>query len=129
MGHGDSRCAWKRTAGSIAIFRKDRSILPSEVEYGASPSIDWFVGHRRGSFRNWLHTRNSKLWLSGIPGAGKTLLAASVIEETITESSFKREVGYFYCDYKDAEKQNPVNILGSLGAQLARQNEDAFSLL
>jgi hypothetical protein len=80
-------------------------------------------------FQTWLHTRNSKLWFSGIPGAGKTLLAASVIEETMNQSSPKRAVAYFYCDYRDVEKQNPVNILGSLGAQLARQNEDAFSLL
>jgi hypothetical protein len=80
-------------------------------------------------FQTWLHTRNSKLWLSGIPGAGKTLLAASLIEETMNESSLKRAVAYFYCDYRDAEKQNPINILGSLCAQLARQNEDAFSLL
>jgi len=80
------------------------------------------------AFQTWLHTRNSKLWLSGIPGAGKTLLAASLIEETIHESSSKRAVAYFYCDYRDAEKQNPLNVLGSLGAQLARQNEDAFSI-
>jgi GTPase SAR1 family protein len=80
-------------------------------------------------FQTWLHTRNSKLWLSGIPGAGKTLLAASVIEETINESSPKRAVAYFYCDYRDAEKQSPLNIIGSLGVQLARQNEDAFSFL
>jgi hypothetical protein len=25
------------------------------------------------TFKTWLHTRNSKLWLSEIPGAGKTV--------------------------------------------------------
>lgn len=80
-------------------------------------------------FQTWLHSRNSKLWLSGIPGAGKTLLAAAVIEDTLEESSASHAVAYFYCDYKDAEKQHPLNILGTIAAQLARQNERAFMLL
>jgi Fungal N-terminal domain of STAND proteins len=57
------------------------------------------------AFRTWLHTRNSKLWLSGIPGAGKTVLAASVIEEAIKASGPNRAVAYFYCDYKDERTQ------------------------
>lgn len=81
------------------------------------------------TFKTWLHTRNSKLWLSGIPGAGKTVLAASVIEETINESSPNRAVAYFYCDYKDERTQDPVNILGSLATQLAKQSERCFALL
>jgi Cdc6-like AAA superfamily ATPase len=81
------------------------------------------------AFLTWLHTRNSKLWLSGIPGAGKTVLAASVVEQTIKESSPSRAVAYFYCDYKDERTQDPVNILGSLATQLARQSEKCFALL
>ncbi|KAH7355336.1 ankyrin repeat-containing domain protein [Rhexocercosporidium sp. MPI-PUGE-AT-0058] len=80
-------------------------------------------------FQTWLHTRNSKLWLSGIPGAGKTILAASLVEDAANESSSARALAYFYCDYKDAEKQVPLNVIGSLAVQLARQNEDAFLLL
>jgi Cdc6-like AAA superfamily ATPase len=81
------------------------------------------------AFRTWLHTRNSKLWLSGIPGAGKTVLAASVIEEAIKASSPNRAVAYFYCDYKDVRTQDPVNILGSLATQLSRQSEACFAVL
>ena len=81
------------------------------------------------TFKTWLHTPNSKLWLSGIPGAGKTVLAASVIEETIKESTPNRAVAYFYCDYKDERTQDPVNILGSLATQLGRQSEKCFALL
>jgi NACHT domain/Fungal N-terminal domain of STAND proteins len=81
------------------------------------------------AFKTWLYTRNSKLWLSGIPGAGKTVLAASVIEEAIKESSPNRAVAYFYCDYKDERTQDPVNILGSLATQLGRQCENCFALL
>jgi hypothetical protein len=45
------------------------------------------------------------------------------------ESTPNRAVAYFYCDYKDPETQNPIDILGSLAAQLARLNENAFALL
>ncbi|TVY37053.1 Serine/threonine-protein phosphatase 6 regulatory ankyrin repeat subunit B [Lachnellula subtilissima] len=81
------------------------------------------------TFKTWLHSRNSKLWLSGIPGAGKTVLAACVIEEVMKESSSTRAVAYFYCDYKSVETQKPTNILSSLATQLARQNETAFTPL
>jgi Cdc6-like AAA superfamily ATPase len=78
------------------------------------------------SFKTWLQNRNSKMWLSGIPGAGKTVLAACVIEETLKESKKSNAVAYFYCDYKDISTQDPVWILGSIAAQLARQDEKAF---
>ncbi|TVY36887.1 Vegetative incompatibility protein [Lachnellula occidentalis] len=77
------------------------------------------------TFKTWLHTRKSKLWLSGIPGAGKTVLAACVVEEVMKESSSTRAVAYFYCDYKDSS----INIFSSIATQLARQNETAFAHL
>jgi hypothetical protein len=81
------------------------------------------------AFKTWLHTPNSKMWLSGIPGAGKTVLAACAIEEAMKESSVTRAVAYFYCDYKEADTQDSVKILSSLAAQLARQSEDGFAIL
>ena len=80
-------------------------------------------------FKRWLHTPHSKLWLPGIPGAGKTILASSVIQEALVASSPNVAVAFFYCDYKDETTQDPLNILGSLARQLARQNEEAFELL
>lgn len=81
------------------------------------------------TFQSWLQTRNSKLWLSGIPGAGKTILAASLMEETLNGSRQNHAVSYYYCDYKDSESQNPIKILESLASQLGRQVEEAFVLL
>lgn len=51
------------------------------------------------TFRSWLRIRNSKLWLSGVAGGGKTILAASLIEETMDDSSSNQAVAFFYCDY------------------------------
>ena len=80
-------------------------------------------------FREWLDTKNARLWLYGIPGAGKTVLASSIIEEALRTVSPSTAVAYFYCDYKDTAKQNLSNILGSLAQQLAKQDEESFAKL
>ena len=81
-------------------------------------------------FQDWLGDDSNKLWFSGIPGAGKTVLASSLIEETTKYcESLEKGVAYFYCDYKDEASQDPINILGSLAAQLAQQSIESFEAL
>ncbi|KAK8254398.1 hypothetical protein HDK77DRAFT_370165, partial [Phyllosticta capitalensis] len=89
----------------------------------------WLIDHEL--FRRWQKTPASKLWLSGIPGAGKTVLASLIIEESLKGSSHRKAVAYFYCDYKDRDRQNPTKILGSLAAQLSKQDEsqESFKIL
>ncbi|KAI4181822.1 MAG: hypothetical protein LQ348_004959, partial [Seirophora lacunosa] len=77
-------------------------------------------------FREWERTEGSKLWLYGIPGAGKTVHAATVIEKALHTSSTSHAVAFFYCDYKDPKTQEPHHILGSLVQQLAKQDEQGF---
>ncbi|KAK7529986.1 ankyrin repeat-containing domain protein [Phyllosticta citribraziliensis] len=85
----------------------------------------WLIEH--GAFKQWLDIPGSKLWLSGIPGAGKTVLASLVVEEALKQSSSRRAVAYFYCDYKDQNRQDPVKILGAIAAQISRQDESQES--
>ncbi|KAH8882457.1 hypothetical protein GQ53DRAFT_665922, partial [Thozetella sp. PMI_491] len=80
-------------------------------------------------FQNWLSVPGSKLWLSGIPGAGKTVLASTVIEEAISRSSDSNAVGFFFCDYRNVKTQSIANILGALAAQIAMQKPEAFEML
>ena len=80
-------------------------------------------------FRQWLETDNARLWFYGIPGAGKTVLASSVIEEAIRISRSTDAVAFFYCDYKDVATQDLSNILGSLAQQFAKQDEESFAKL
>jgi ankyrin repeat protein len=91
---------------------------------------EWFV--QSSEFQTWLATQNAKLWVYGIPGAGKSILMAYVIgkilslEETQTTNS---AVAYFYCDYKDGRTQTPQAVLGSLAQQIARQDKRSFEKL
>ncbi|KAF2811526.1 ankyrin [Mytilinidion resinicola] len=89
----------------------------------------WLTGSP--SFTTWLETPGSKLWLSGIPGAGKTVLAGAVIQDALTRSYSQPEVGvaFFFCDYKDSTTWDIVKILGAIASQLSRQNDDAYSKL
>ena len=80
-------------------------------------------------FRQWLETKNARLWLYGIPGAGKTVLASSVIEEAVRASSPSTAIAFVYCDYKDSATQDLSNILGSLVQQFAKQDEESFAKL
>ncbi|KAL1846031.1 hypothetical protein Daus18300_014378 [Diaporthe australafricana] len=82
-------------------------------------------------FIQWLDTPGSKIWLSGIPGGGKTVLAGAVIQEVLTHASQELTIGaaFFFCDYKNAETLKSKNIIGALASQLARQKDEAFDLL
>lgn len=84
---------------------------------------------RRPEFRTWLKHPDSALWLSGIPGAGKTVLAGSIIEEALKNSSENTATAFFFCDYKDTRTQTPQNVLSALASQLAIQKEAAYSYL
>ena len=80
-------------------------------------------------FSEWKNGDNSKIWLSGIPGAGKTILCGSVIEEVLQDSSVHVGVAFFFCDYKSERSQEVSNILSVLAAQLAQQSDEAFEVL
>lgn len=78
---------------------------------------------------NWFTSPGSRLWLNGIPGGGKTVLAGAVIQEALSRSSASIGVAFFFCDYKNPETLLPVNILGAIASQLALQRDDAFKCL
>ena len=85
----------------------------------------WFTNGT--DFQGWLTKKSAKsIWCYGIPGSGKTVLASAIIEEVLKRGSDSVVAAYFYCDYKDVETQDPINILGSLAKQLLLQNERCF---
>ncbi|KAF5679171.1 hypothetical protein FHETE_912 [Fusarium heterosporum] len=81
------------------------------------------------TFSEWIDGANSKLWLSGIPGSGKTVLCGLVIETVLAQSDDSTAVCYAFCDYKNANTCLPENIISALAVQLGLQGEEAFDLL
>lgn len=80
-------------------------------------------------FQTWLNKPDSRLWLSGIPGAGKTVLASTIIEEALKKTSDGIATAFFFCDYKNKMTQTPENVLCVIASQLTIQGEEAYVLL
>jgi hypothetical protein len=87
----------------------------------------WLLKEPR--FNAWLQNCDSHIWLYGIPGAGKTVLASLLIEKVLQVSKPSEAVAFFYCDYKDTAKQDPCHILASRASQVAIQHEKACEIL
>ena len=75
-------------------------------------------------FTSWRHGDFKTLWCTGIPGAGKTVLASVVIDRLEQElmSNAKDGLAYVYCSYQNPEHTS-LNLFASILQQLAqRQN-------
>ena len=80
-------------------------------------------------FQQWLEVPCSKLWLAGIPGGGKTVLAGAMIENVLQHETRSTAIAFFFCDHIDARSHDTANILAALASQMARQNDTAFELM
>ncbi|KAF5609957.1 heterokaryon incompatibility protein het-E-1 [Fusarium subglutinans] len=82
-------------------------------------------------FDYWYSTPASRLWCSGIPGAGKSVLSAAVIKECLYRDAHDahKAAAYFFCTCRHERSQHLVTILSSLCIQLALQSENAFQIL
>ncbi|KAF8250371.1 hypothetical protein K440DRAFT_510266, partial [Wilcoxina mikolae CBS 423.85] len=71
-------------------------------------------------FQKWEASTSSRLWMHGIPGSGKTILASSIIERQEKAIQQGRQCGlaYFYCQYNQEETKLPPNIIRTILAQL-----------
>ena len=81
----------------------------------------WFLDSVE--YQGWLETPGKTLFCPGIPGAGKTILTAIVIDDIY--SRFKRDttvgIAYLYCDFRRQHGQRIEHLLANLLKQLAQQ--------
>ncbi|KAJ6786496.1 hypothetical protein PWT90_09714 [Aphanocladium album] len=80
----------------------------------------WFLN--TPEFSAWLNTEKSTLFCPGIPGAGKTIISAIVIDNLITRFSDDKTIAVanIYCDYRRTQEQQAENLLASLLQQTAQ---------
>jgi len=78
----------------------------------------------------WINTRVRALWIHGIPGAGKTILAAHIIEGTlrICEANDKRTTCVYYYCYHGHNQDESVPLLRWLVSQLLREADTVPTL-
>ncbi|KAH7163352.1 hypothetical protein B0J13DRAFT_634582 [Dactylonectria estremocensis] len=91
-----------------------------------SGSGQWLLEDR--GFKNWfdpVYCTTPLLWLNGIPGAGKTVLASTIIDEiqTLVKTDQVR-LAYFYCRGIDNSRNTFEAVGRGLLSQLMRDDED-----
>ena len=74
-------------------------------------------------YQAWLENPGKTLFCPGIPGAGKTILTATVIDDIHSRFKCDTSVGiaYLYCDFRRQHEQNTEDLLANLLKQLAQQ--------
>lgn len=88
---------------------------------------DWFISS--AAFQNWLLTPQF-LWLTGIPGAGKTILSSTIIASLLCQQQeSSNAVVFSYFDFQDASYQRSDTLLRAILAQLATRSPTALSFL
>jgi hypothetical protein len=71
-------------------------------------------------FRHWVEQSKQTLFCPGIPGAGKTMSAAIVVDKLYTQFHNDSGVGiaYIFCNFRRKYEQKPVDLFTSLLKQL-----------
>lgn len=74
-------------------------------------------------FQDWLADINDTLYCSGMPGAGKTFMTATVIHHLTTAYNNNANIGiaYIYCDCQNKGQQNINDLFASFLKQLTRR--------
>lgn len=84
-----------------------------------------------------METNGQTLFCPGIPGAGKTILTAAVIDHLTTRFTSEPTIGiaYIYCNFKRKNEQTIEDLLAILLSQLVRHSgsmpkaaQDLYSL-
>jgi len=83
----------------------------------------WFIDSPE--FKRWLQGSDKTLFCSGMPGAGKTMMAAIAIDHLCaTASSDDIGIAYVFCNYKAQADQSALSLLAALLRQLVESQAD-----
>jgi Cdc6-like AAA superfamily ATPase len=78
---------------------------------------EWFLQSPR--YQEWVQSEQSTLFCPGMPGAGKTIMAALVIDQLLrSEHEADRPVVFIYCSYKRQNEQSLKHMLSTLLRQV-----------
>ncbi|KAH9073562.1 hypothetical protein EDB83DRAFT_82556 [Lactarius deliciosus] len=90
-------------------------------------TADWFF--EGSKIKEWKFT-GSLLWIHGKPGAGKSILCSSIIQDAyVLSEAGLASVAYFYFDFKDTDKQSRHHLLLSLIYQLSTRSDPCCEIL
>ncbi|KIJ63611.1 hypothetical protein HYDPIDRAFT_29402 [Hydnomerulius pinastri MD-312] len=80
---------------------------------------DWLFNEQL--YIDWRSNENKFLWLNGKAGAGKSVLASTVVDKISCDLGHDETLAYFYCDFRNSRCTSAMEVLRSLTAQFLRQ--------
>lgn len=101
----------------------------THVRLKAQSTGDWFL--EGSEFKHWIDSPHSILWLHGIPGAGKSVMCASIVD-ALTQMRAKDEsivVAKFFFDFRARDRQNTCVFLSSILLQHQKANGEVLPAL
>ncbi|KAK5659055.1 hypothetical protein OQA88_1142 [Cercophora sp. LCS_1] len=114
--------SWVSNAGSPVQQARFKSLIHKDTG-------QWFINDPR--FKDWLQNPGTTLLCPGIPGAGKTVMVAGVVDHVqsvLVNLGDKANLAYVYCDYKTEDTLK--ELLGDMIKQLVQHDRSlAFPLL
>lgn len=86
-------------------------------------TCQWFLD--TDEYQNWLQNESQTLFCHGMPGAGKTIIASTVINDILDRRHDNSTVGlaYVYCEVGRQLEQTADHIMRSLLKQLVKSLE------
>jgi hypothetical protein len=90
---------------------------------------EWLVRPEKpneSEFPKWVNQTKQTLFCHGIPGAGKTMMSAIVVDYLKSQFGQKPDIGiaYVYCRYQPTQKQTPEDLLRNLLKQFVEAQTD-----
>ncbi|KAH0551748.1 hypothetical protein GP486_007034 [Trichoglossum hirsutum] len=112
---------------------KEGLILEWLTRFDYAPQQSDFLGRQQSGtgqwllksteFQTWLNNSKQTLFCPGIPGVGKTILTAIVIDNLTTQFQNDSNIGiaYLYCNFRRHNEQKADDLLASLLKQLSQE--------
>ncbi|KAI9781882.1 MAG: hypothetical protein M1839_005676 [Geoglossum umbratile] len=124
--------AEKRISYILSSFQEYETILEWLTPIDHAPQQNDYIRRRQPGtgqwlldsteFRTWLDNGKETLFCPGIPGVGKTILTAIVIDDLTIRFQNDSNIGiaYLYCNFQRHDEQKADDLLASLLKQLSQ---------
>jgi DNA replication protein DnaC len=78
----------------------------------------WYL--QSAQYEAWKAGAIPFIWLHGLAGSGKTILSAGIINDLqeVCENDPTKSLAFFFFDFNDAEKRDPIDMVKSLLSQV-----------
>ena len=113
--------------GWLSIEDRQEERLHKISDARQSGTCNWVLEDPQ--VRPWIEDDggDAVLWMSGIPGAGKSFLSSLIIQNLQIQPN--RSTLYYFCSHQFSSEDTCANILRTLAVQLLQQNMDMVLLV